>query len=169
MNYCLEFAVVKPAADVFLAVSTQSYSSSLIQSTCHTESNLRISLWCIFHPAKWNGKWRRNKSALRKTHESLERSEHLVLRDTVHVFYAIVCGQIVCVWAKEYVCSQRAFFFKTVCMFKGRCLYLFTTAPELMRFRAEKKPLHFNSLASGAQHPAVQEGAAVAELYVCAR
>lgn len=81
-----------------------------------------------------------------------------------------VCVRVlVCVSAKEYVCSQRAFFFRTVCMFKGRCLYLFTTAPELMRFRAENKALHFNSLASGAQQPAVQEGAAVAELYVCAR
>lgn len=52
---------------------------------------------------------------------------------------------------------------------KGRRLYQFTTAPELMRFRAENKALHFKSLASGAQQPTVQRGAIVAELYVCAR
>lgn len=93
--------------------------------------------------------------------------------------HAAVCGQImcvcvsncacVCVEVKEYVCTQRAFFFKIVCTFKGRFLYQSTTAPELMRFRAENKAVHFNSLANGARRPAVQEGATVAELYVCAR
>lgn len=90
--------------------------------------------------------------------------------------HAVVCGQImgmceqlyVCVEVKEYVCTQRVFF-KIVCTFKGRCLYQSTTAPELMRFRAENKAVHFNSLASGTRRPAVQEGATVAELYVCAR
>lgn len=64
--------------------------------------------------------------------------------------------------------AQRVFF-KRVCISKGCCLYQFTTAPELMWFRAENKAVHFNSLASGAQQPAVHDGARVVELYVCAR
>lgn len=64
----------------------------------------------------------------------------------------------VCKWS---VCThKKRLFFKIVCTFKG--LYQFTTAPELMRFRAENKAVHFNSLASGARRPAVHGGATVA-------
>lgn len=51
-----------------------------------------------------------------------------------------------------------------VCTFKGRCLYQVTAAPQLMRFRVENQAVHFNSLASSAQRPAVQEAATEAEL-----
>lgn len=36
-------------------------------------------------------KWKRDKSALRKKYESLQRSEHLVLQDSVHVFCLQLC------------------------------------------------------------------------------
>lgn len=68
---------------------------------------------------------------------------------------------------KDYVCTQRVLFLKSVCIFKGCSLNQFTTAPELMRFRIQDKTVHFNSLASGAWRPAMHKGATVAELYVC--
>lgn len=86
-SYCLVYAVIELAADVCLALAKK-FSDSLYLP--HRKQlwdfTLNLPLMHFFHTAKWNGKWRRNKSALRKKHESLQRSEHLVLQDTVHVF-----------------------------------------------------------------------------------
>lgn len=77
-----------------------------------------------------------------------------------HVHWcALVC---VCPWAKTVLFIRE-------CVLKGRCLYQFTTAPELMLFRGENKAVHFNGMASGLQRPALHRGATVDKLYVCDR
>lgn len=76
---------------------------------------------------------------------------------------SICARESVCVRVRprKCTCSQRVLFFKRVCIFKGRCLYRFILAPELMRFRAQNKAVHFNGLAGGARRPAKHEGATV--------
>ncbi len=116
-RYCSVYGVTEPAAGVCLAISLSIVTlwfDLLAIWKATLGFHFKFLFYCnFFHPAKWNGKWRRNKNAWRKKDESLQRSERLVLRDIVRVF---TCS---CVWPNHgYVWAIVC-----VCRSKGVCVH----------------------------------------------